>query len=310
MHVKICFIGLGSIGKRHLRNIHEILSQRNTDYRIDCLRSSKATLSADIEMMINTIYYDLEELDRDYDIIFVTNPTYLHFETISKVMVYTKYLFVEKPIFDHLDYDYEELSTMLQDRCYVACPLRFSSVIQYLKEHLQDHKVYAARVICSSYLPQWRKEVDYRSIYSAIKEQGGGVELDLIHEWDYLSYLFGLPNNVQLVLGKYSNLEISSNDLAMYIGEYDNMLVQVHLDYFGRTTKRQIEFMTDQYTITADLLKSTICFEGDENFEVKLLNEDMYVKEMNYFIDMVQGKKKNINSIKNAIEILKVALGA
>ena len=58
------------------------------------------------------------------------------------------------------------------------------------------HLVYSARVLCSSYLPGWRPGVDYRTVYSAHKDMGGGVTIDLIHEWDYLVELFGKPEKM------------------------------------------------------------------------------------------------------------------
>ena len=62
---------------------------------------------------------------------------------------------------------------------------------QYVKNNVDLSKVYSARAISSSYLPDWRPGQDYRTTYSAHKDMGGGVSIDLIHEWDYLSWLFG-----------------------------------------------------------------------------------------------------------------------
>ena len=73
----------------------------------------------------------------------------------------------------------------------------------------------SARVICSSYLPDWRPGVDYRTVYSAHKALGGGVTIDLIHEWDYLVDLFGVPQKLYNFKGTYSDLEIDSDDLSV-----------------------------------------------------------------------------------------------
>ena len=43
--------------------------------------------------------------------------------------------------------------------------------------------------------------------YSAHKDMGGGVSIDLIHEWDYLTYLFGMPSEIYSILDKVSDLE-------------------------------------------------------------------------------------------------------
>ena len=103
----------------------------------------------------------------------------------------TKHMFIEKPIFDSKEYRLEALNFNKSGVYYVAGPLRFSSVIQKLRDIIPHEKIYCVRVICSSYLPDWRPNVDYRLVYSASKEKGGGVAIDLIHEWDYITYLFG-----------------------------------------------------------------------------------------------------------------------
>ncbi len=73
-----------------------------------------------------------------------------------------------------------------------------------LKDLLPALHPYCARVICSSYLPDWRPGVDYRTVYSAHKAMGGGVTIDLIHEWDYLVELFGVPQQLYNFKGTYS----------------------------------------------------------------------------------------------------------
>ena len=67
------------------------------------------------------------------------------------------------------------------------------------------------------------------------------MTIDLIHEWDYLVDLFGVPETICNIRGKYSDLEIDSDDLSIYIAQYPTLLAEVHLDYFGRTYRRSIE---------------------------------------------------------------------
>ena len=232
---KIAMVGLGSIGKRHLVNIDKVLKSRSIHYSIDLIRrAGSGALDKDLYNIISTVYTEYQDVPDDYDIIFITNPTHLHFDTIRKFVGKTKNMFIEKPVFDRVPLDVTDLDLGIGGIYYVACPLRYTEVIQYAKNNIDLHKVYSARAICSSYLPDWRPKVDYRSTYSAHSNQGGGASIDLIHEWDYLMYLFGKPNRALNFRGKFSNLEIDSDDLSVYIAEYDNMLAEVHLDYFGK----------------------------------------------------------------------------
>ena len=65
--------------------------------------------------------------------------------------------------------------------------------------------------------------VDYRTVYSARRAMGGGVTIDLIHEWDYLVDLFGRPQEVYNFKGTYSELEIDSDDLSVYIARWPRL---------------------------------------------------------------------------------------
>ena len=308
---KIAIIGLGSIGRRHLENIMNVLKERDDSYIIDLIRSGKGgELDNQTVQLVNEVYYSYDTVPSDYDIIFITNPTNLHFETIRQFTSKTKHMFIEKPVFDRTDISLDKLQLKKDSVYYVACPLRYTDVIQYIKKNIDLSSVYCARVICSSYLPEWRPDQDYRNTYSAHKEQGGGVSLDLIHEWDYLCYLFGYPNQVFNIKGQYSNLEIDSDDLSLYLAKYPTMAVEVHLDYFGRKSMREIQlFMVDD-TVIGDLLHSEIRFlKSGEMISFEEERNDFQRKEIAHFFEIVEGKAVNDNDLLTAINTLKIAKG-
>lgn len=307
--MKICFIGLGSIGARHFRNLSAILTERGVEHTIDALRSSNRPLPEDIANKLHKQYANIDELPNNYDIAFICTPTANHYSDIQGLVSHTKHMLIEKPIFDG---SYEIDALQLRDNAiyYVACPLRYNAVLQYLKEYIRDKKVFSARAICSTYLPNWRPGVDYRTVYSAHKDMGGGVSIDLIHEWDYLSWLFGMPASVKSVYGQYSNLEIDSDDLALYLGEYSDKLISLHLDYFGQVEKREIELFTSEDTVVGDIRNSKVHFLK-ENRTIEFSEErDVYqLREIEHFLDLVAGKKQNDSDVEHALNVLKIAKG-
>lgn len=308
LNYKIAIIGVGSIGIRHLQNIVSVLDERNTSYSIDLIRSGKGKeLKKDLLENISKIYYSSEEVPSGYDIIFVTNPTKYHFETMQTYAEKTKHMFIEKPVFDSTNINLEELKLSDSGVYYVACPLRYTDVIQHLKHNCDLTQVYSARVICSSYLPDWRPGVDYRDVYSAHKEEGGGVSIDLIHEWDYLTYLFGFPKQVFNIRGQFSDLEINSEDLSLYIAKYEKMAVEVHLDYFGRKPIREIQLFTREDTIVADIINSEIRYlVKGETLSFKETRNDFQRREISYFFDILQNKETNHNNIFKALKTLEI----
>lgn len=308
MQMKICFVGLGSIASRHIKNLKELFKD---DVLIDILRSGKGNkLHDDILEIIQTQYFDYEMLPKDYDIIFITNPTRLHYETLQKLQEHAKHFFIEKPVFETGKEDVANLQLKRDSVYYVACPLRYTNVIQYLKENIDFNQVYSMRCISSSYLPDWRPGTDYRNTYSAKKELGGGVSIDLIHEWDYICYLAGQPKKVHSFIGRKSNLEINSDDLAVYIAEYPDKFVELHLDYLGRKAIRKIELFTKDDSIEADLIEQKIVYRKGNCFIDLNEERDSYQKrELLHFFDIVEGKCVNDNSIENACRTLCIARG-
>ena len=167
--MKICFAGLGSIGMRHLKNLADILKDRKIPFSVDSLRSTDRELSSEIKGYLDREYQSADDLPNDYDIILITNPTARHYETAMLLKDKAKNLFIEKPVFDRTDYDtsvFENAKGII----YVACPLRYTEVIRYMKDILKVEEIYAVRAICSSYLPEWRPETDYRDTYSSQKK--------------------------------------------------------------------------------------------------------------------------------------------
>jgi predicted dehydrogenase len=302
-------VGLGSIGKRHLKNLYGVLSKKNVRFYIDALRSKK-TNESDVSEFIHEEYYSYDDLSDDYDIAFVTNPTNLHYDTIQRLLPKARHLFIEKPVFDRTDCDISQLQLKKEGVYYVACPLRFSSVIKYLKEFVSKNNIYSAGCLCSSYLPDWRPGTDYKKNYSANSDAGGGVRIDLIHEWDYLQYLFGVPLEIAEFHGKYSQLEIASDDTAVYIARYKDKLVSVHLDYYGRVDRREIELYLEHDVIVGDLINHTVRFlKSGELVDLPQDRDDMQTSELEHFLNIIDGRSKISNDILTAFKTLNIAYG-
>lgn len=308
------FIGLGSIGTRHLKNLTAICAQRGLALRVDALRSDLAhPLRPGAAELLRSQFTTLQDSAAlpHYDLAFITNPTSLHAQALEEIRGLADALFIEKPIVSAEQTDVD-LATLLPagQKAYVAAPMRWCGTMLALKNHLPGLRPYSARVICSSYLPDWRPGVDYRTVYSAHKALGGGVTIDLIHEWDYLVDLFGVPETICNIRGKYSDLEIDSDDLSIYIAQYPTLLAEVHLDYFGRTYRRSIELFCKDGSCVADFGVGTLTLP---NGAVEHYEEDVnerYLREMNYFLDYAAGEEtESLNPPATALQVLKLTLG-
>lgn len=311
MNYKIAFCGLGSIAKRHLKNVCTYLSERGDAFEIDLFRSSLGrVLPEDIKPLVSNQFLFSSEPKGVYDVVFVTNPTSIHYETLQKFNAHTESFFIEKPVFDSTSVNDTIFDELQGVTCYVACPLRYNPVLRYVKEHINLKEVFAARAISSSYLPDWRPGQDYRQCYSAHRDMGGGVGIDLIHEWDYLTSFFGMPDKCYSIQDKISNLEIDSDDIAIYIAKAGQTTIELHLDYFGRKATRILELFTPEDTIKCDILGGFVTYQ--KKGECIIMDADrnsFQMAEIEHFFDIIEHKIPNDSKAEHAYAVLKLAKG-
>lgn len=307
--LKVCFVGVGSIAKRHIKNLRLISEKRGIQLTVDGYR--RLCACGEWVEGLDHIFHSIDCVADDYDVIFITNPTELHLETLQMFHDKGKHFFIEKPIVSVHQLAEARIFEKRKDSVYyVACPLRYNAVIQYIKNNISVEDVISIRSISSSYLPDWRPEQDYRDTYSAHRKLGGGVSIDLIHEWDYLTYLFGWPQKIYSLIGKKSSLQIDSDDYAIYIAEYANWITELHLDYFGRKTIRKIELFTKNETIIGDIANNRISFLcGGKDLDFQEDRNDYQVRELQYFLDMILGNADLEDYFQYSIKVLELTQG-
>lgn len=304
--MNVLIVGLGSIARKHIAAFQSL----NIDFKIYALRSN---LNAAIEEGVENIY-DLNDSGVIFDFAIISNPTHLHYQFIEKLALRGIPLFIEKPAVHNLE-NVNKLIEIIEEKqlvTYVACNLRFHPCITFLKNKIDTEclRINELNVYCGSYLPDWRPEKDFRTIYSANAAMGGGVHLDLFHELDYTTWLFGLPSKSISVLRNISSLEIDAIDYANYSFQYPTFTANIILNYYRRKPKRQIEIVLEWDTWTIDLIKNEIKNDKEEClFEVADFNvKDTYSLQLDYFINCLRNKQVPMNSLKESVEILKICL--
>ncbi|WP_103665870.1 Gfo/Idh/MocA family protein [Gracilimonas amylolytica] len=301
--MNILIIGLGSIAKKHLN----VLKNLDSDLSAFALRSNK---SENNEEGIQSIY-SWTEIPKDIDFIIISNPSSMHAETILKSLDFEVPLFVEKPVLHSLNRSGEIIKKVRNKGVitYVACNLRFHPAIQFLKREFSKNVPIEYNSYCGSYLPEWRPNTDYREIYSAKKELGGGVHLDLIHEIDYCNYLLGTPIESFSYCRRKSTLEINSVDVAHYVFEYEKSSAFITLNYYRKDSKRDIECVWEDKTWHIDLLRNLIVNgESEVIYSEPFDIMDTYTSQMRSFIEYIEREEMPENNIEQGIETLKLAL--
>jgi len=304
--MKVLIVGLGSIAIKHINALFSI----NKNTKIYALRSNSN--KNNVEGVTNI--YDLKTSKIIFDFAIISNPTHLHFKFIEKLTTLEIPLFIEKPVLHSLD-KINYLTSIIERKSivtYVACNLRFHPCILFLKRRIEEKKlkVNEVNVYCGSYLPDWRPNQDFRTVYSANADTGGGVHLDLFHELDYTTWLFGLPTKSNSLVRSSSTLNITAFDYANYTLEYNTFTASIILNYYRKQPKREIEIVLENNIWTVDLINNNIknntgeYLFKDEKFEVK----DTYRLQLLYFTNCLTKKKTPMNSFKESLENLKICL--
>ena len=250
-------IGYGSMGARHAGILKEmghsinVVSKRNLN-EFPCFGSIKEALT-----------------EKNIDYVIISNETFKHYFSFMELneIGYSGKLLIEKPVF----FDTCPPPKLCHENVFVAYNLRFHPVIQKLREMLQNEKICSFCVYAGQYLPDWRPGTDYTKSYSASPAKGGGVLRDLSHEIDFIIWLLEGWERVTALGGRFSSLEISSDDvfaLAMVTARCP--VVTVQLNYLDRIARRFIIVNTAVHTIVADLIRGTIILDRDyESFDVE-----------------------------------------
>jgi predicted dehydrogenase len=304
--MNILIIGLGSIARKHIDAIRAL----KIDAKIYALRSNQNTTSED---KIENIF-SLEHFDIPIDFAIISNPTNLHYKYIKILAEKEIPIFIEKPAIHSLE-NSDALIKLVESKkviTYVACNLRFHPCLVFLKNYLNSvqTRINEVNVYCGSYLPDWRPGKDFRKIYSANAEMGGGVHLDLFHELDYTTWLFGFPNKSFSIKRNVSSLDIDAIDYANYSLEYQNYTANIILNYYRNKVKRTIEIVLENQILLVDLVNNIVVNEEDKvlfkitDFKIN----QTYNDQMSYFFNCLCQNQIPINSLKESIKVLKIVL--
>ena len=291
-------VSLGSIGRRHLRNLRQLRPQSRIGvWRLKTMPSDSLPEGANLQ------FTTLEEVLKFVPTAaIVAGPASTHLAVARSLAEANVHLLIEKPLADHLN-GVVDLINLCRERgitLMTGYNLRFLPSLQATKACLdagEIGQVLAVRAEAGQYLPDWRADSDYRSGVSAQRALGGGVLLELSHELDYLGWLFGAPIRVTARGGRYSNLDIDVEDIVELILEYSTAprLVNVHLDMLQRVPYRGCRFIGSEGTLLWDGIADRVDLyrvvtESWERLSVPQLADrnQMYLDELSHFLECVE----------------------
>jgi len=332
--VKILFCGLGGIGQRHLRNLRELLGDelqvhayRVRGQRIKLRDNLTVDEGADLEQDYQiTVHHDLQQaLAQQPDAAFICNPNALHVPVALQCVRANVPVFMEKPLASGLEGIAELVAEVEQRQLpfHVGYNFRFHPGLQRLKALLESGffgRVLSVRSEIGEYLPNWHRYEDYRQMYAARADQGGGVILSQIHEMDLIYWYFGLPKSIVTHGGQLSHLQIDVEDTASSlmrgVSSEGSFPILLHQDYVQRPPVRSFKIVGDCGYGEIDLIVGQLrVYDNDGKLYEQddfsgFVRNDMFRAQAAHFIACVRGTEQPRVSLHDGLQSLRLALAA
>jgi len=312
----IAIIGLGSIGKRHLR----LLRVLKPNISITVVRSGKGDVVPEEEMADRVLYSIQDAIKSGIQAAIIATPAVFHIDQSINLMSANIHLLLEKPLLHNMNGVEKLLKIAKKTKTVgvVGYCLRHDPAAKKLKELLsneQTGQILHVQVDCGSYLPDWRPSQDYRQVTSSKKETGGGVLLELSHELDYINWFFGKMQNVQASINYSGTLDINVEDSAdMIFTSKKGFPVSVHLDFNSHRNQRKCRVHCAKGDLIWDAVSKKVSWKPANGSEqVESFNKDdneMYREQLVHFIKCIELHRVPAVSLEDGIAALQMVLAA
>ena len=315
--MKYLIAGLGSIGRRHLRNLRAL---GETD--IILYRTHQATLPDD-DLAGLQVETDLRTaLGCKPDGVIIANPTALHLEIALPAIEMGAAVLIEKPLSHSLECVevLEETARRTGSPILVGFHFRFHPTLQKAAGLLASGEigqVLSVRAQWGEYLPDWHPWEDHKQSYAARPDLGGGVILTLCHPLDYLRWMVGEVNTVWAFTAAH-NLGLPVEDSAEIGLRFASRAIgSLQLNYNQRPGVHHLEIVGSQGSLlwdNADGSLRVFTTKGNawENFSPPAGFERnvMFADEMRHFLAVTRHEVQPVCTLQDGIRALKLALAA
>ena len=315
--MKFLIIGCGSIGRRHLINVLTIghkalIYNRGKERRLAVQKEFDVPVYADLHEMLEM---------EDADAAIIATPNHIHIQHALMAARKGLNLFIEKPLSNSIK-GIKEFKREIQNKgllTHIGCNMRFHFGPALIKKKLEEGIL--GRPLWAGYwagmhLPDWHPWEDYRQMYSANKEYGGGAVLDFIHELDMALWFFPGPKRVAAMTARSEWLEIDTEDIVDIVLGYQNgFQVNIHLDYLQKPYQRGIRVVGTEGWANWDLGKKGVEIYDYKTGETEWYpypegydHNTMFMEQMKYFIHCLEKNTSSMSDLEAGIKALDLAI--
>ena len=212
-NIRVIQIGVGSMGKRRIRNLKHIGINN-----IDCydIKSDRVKFASE-KYDVNPIY-NLKDIDwKGYTHIIISTPPDIHMFYAKIGVTYELNTFIEASVVDDNINEVIDLYNKSNKKFLLApsCTMRFDPIIIKTKEIIKSKSLGSVLNVnhyFGQYLPNWHPYEHISDFYVSKEETGAAREIvpfDLV----YLIWLFGYLDNSNGYMMKTGSLGIGIHDI-------------------------------------------------------------------------------------------------
>ena len=320
--MKFLVVGLGSMGKRRIRNLQYlgIKDIIGLDFRDDRREE------ANTKYGVNTFGDYDSALAANPDVFIISTPPDRHAEYALLAAKANKHFFTEA---DVLDDGMDELIEILASKDIVGAPSvtpifrQSTKIIKSLLDEKKIGEIYSFSHYQGQYLPDWHPWEDISDFYVGKRETGACREM-IPFELIWLTYLFGDVESVSAFKDKRSNFHVDIDDTYQLILRFKNgILANMMSDVVSRFPYNTIKIIGELGVISWDWMDKAVKVYLAENEEWEIIqqsedkvktdyltSDDHYVEEIRHFIGAIEGKNKYFHDFKDNKKILKILYAA
>jgi predicted dehydrogenase len=314
---RVLIVGLGSIGKRHLRLTRKLLPKAN-------IRILRHQPQVNIPEFSDGVFNNNEEAIKfKPDLAIISSPSSKHLELALPLASEGIHMLIEKPLANTSTNLQDLLHVADKNKCVIAVGynLRFLRSLIFFRELITKDKI--GRILsvhceAGQFLPSWRPDSDYSKSVSANKYLGGGVLLELSHELDYLSWIFGKVEWVKSSVSSVSDLEVDVEDSANIILGFSSedpqkqVVASLSLDFLRHDSTRTCIAIGAHGTLRWNGISNTVeIFEAGSSKWQTLFNDiseqdETYTLELKNIIECIIYNKKPKVTLEDGATIVKI----
>lgn len=303
MILKVSILGIGNMGKNHLR-VLSMLKGVKVEKIFDFNEEALKLLSKQYDVPYTT---DAEKALENIDAAIIVTPTSTHFDYFKLCVGKVTNVFIEKPLAETYEQAQEIKAIANQNNMFVQCGFieRFNPVVSELKKILKSREVINADFFRTNRLSSRITDVD--------------VVTDLmIHDIDLALYLNG---SVQDVVA-YGSKENGFVSFASVVFKHHNgSLSRIIGSRMTEKKIRSIQVTTKDAYIDAELVRkelhihqqSAITIDKDDSYMVSSLEQQILVKpqeallvELQAFISRCNGSQSIVPDVDAGVESLRI----